>query len=34
LFAGNRCLSIPWTREHLYAPFREEEDNELWTRAM
>jgi cyclopropane-fatty-acyl-phospholipid synthase len=34
LFAGSRCQSIPWTREHLYAPFREEEDTELWTRAM
>ena len=34
LFAGSRCQSMPWTREHLYAPFREEEDTELWTRAM
>jgi cyclopropane-fatty-acyl-phospholipid synthase len=34
LFAGSRCQSLPWTREHLYAPFGEEEDNELWTRAM
>ena len=34
LFAGNRCQSIPWTREHLYAPFDEETNDELWTRAM
>ena len=34
LFAGSRCQSIPWTREHLYAPFSDEEDTELWTRAM
>jgi cyclopropane-fatty-acyl-phospholipid synthase len=34
LFAGSRCQSIPWTREDLYAPFREEQDTELWTRAM
>lgn len=34
LFAGNRCQSIPWTREHLYAPFSDQEDSELWTRAM
>jgi cyclopropane-fatty-acyl-phospholipid synthase len=34
LFAGNRCQSIPWTREHLYAPFSDEQDTELWTRAM
>ena len=34
LFAGSRCQSIPWTREHLYAPFPEEADSELWTRAM
>jgi cyclopropane-fatty-acyl-phospholipid synthase len=34
LFAGSRCQSIPWTREHLYAPVREETDNEQWTRAM
>ena len=26
LFAGSRCQSIPWTREHLYAPFDEEQD--------
>ena len=24
LFAGSRCQSIPWTREHLYAPFSDE----------
>ncbi len=34
LFAGSRCQSIPWTREHLYAPFDEETERELWTRAM
>jgi len=34
LFAGSRCQSIPWTREHLYAPYREETDDEQWTRAM
>jgi cyclopropane-fatty-acyl-phospholipid synthase len=34
LFAGNRCQSIPLTREHLYTPFRDEQDTELWTRAM
>src|SRR5271165_7374612 len=34
LFAGSRCQSIPWTREHLYAPLRQETDDELWTRAM
>ena len=34
LFAGSRCRSIPWTREHLYAPLGEESDPELWTRAM
>ena len=33
LFAGSRCQSIPWTREHLYVPVRQETDNELWTRA-
>lgn len=34
LFAGNQCQSIPWTREHIYAPFREETDDKVWTRAM
>ena len=34
LFAGSRCQSIPWTREHLYVPLDEETDRELWTRAM
>jgi cyclopropane-fatty-acyl-phospholipid synthase len=34
LFAGSRCQSIPWTREHLYAPFDEETNRDLWTRAM
>ena len=34
LFAGSRCQSVPWTREHLYTPFDEESDRELWTRAM
>ena len=34
LFAGSQCQSIPWTREHLYAPFNEETDAEQWTRAM
>ncbi len=34
LFAGSCCQSIPWTREHLYAPFDEETNRELWTRAM
>jgi cyclopropane-fatty-acyl-phospholipid synthase len=34
LFAGNRCQSIPWTREHLYVPLGEEPERELWTRAM
>ncbi len=34
LFAGSRCQWIPWTREHLYAPFDEETNRELWTRAM
>ncbi len=34
LFAGNRSAFVPWTREDLYAPFREETDTELWTRAM
>jgi cyclopropane-fatty-acyl-phospholipid synthase len=34
LFAGSRCQSIPWTREHLYIPLDEETGRELWTRAM
>jgi cyclopropane-fatty-acyl-phospholipid synthase len=34
LFAGSRCQSIPWTREHLYVPVGEETERELWTRAM
>ena len=34
LFAGSRCQSIPWTREHLYAPYGEETDDQQWTRAM
>jgi cyclopropane-fatty-acyl-phospholipid synthase len=34
LFAGNRCQSIPWTREQLYATNRLETDDDLWTRAM
>jgi cyclopropane-fatty-acyl-phospholipid synthase len=34
LFAGRRSPFIVWTREHLYAPFDEESDRELWTRAM
>jgi len=34
LFAGSRCQSVPWTREHLYNPFDEASDRELWTRAM
>jgi len=34
LFAGSRCQSIPWTREHLYVPDLLETDDELWTRAM
>lgn len=34
LFAGSRCQSIPWTREHLYVPDRQETDDELWTPAM
>jgi cyclopropane-fatty-acyl-phospholipid synthase len=34
LFAGNRCQSIPWTREDLYDPGRLETDNDVWTRAM
>jgi cyclopropane-fatty-acyl-phospholipid synthase len=34
LFAGCRCQAIPWTREHLYTPCSDEEDTELWTRAM
>jgi len=34
LFAGSRCQSIPWTREHIYAPLGEETDNQIWTRAM
>ncbi len=34
LFAGNRSAFVPWTREDLYVPFREEPDTELWTRAM
>jgi len=34
LFAGSRSAFIPWTREDLYAPFRQESDTELWTRAM
>jgi cyclopropane-fatty-acyl-phospholipid synthase len=34
LFAGSSCQSVPWTREHLYAPVREETDDEQWTRAM
>jgi cyclopropane-fatty-acyl-phospholipid synthase len=34
LFAGSRCQSIPWTREHLYAPYGEETDDQQWTHAM
>ena len=34
LFAGNRCQSIPWTREHIYARLGEEADSTAWTRAM
>jgi cyclopropane-fatty-acyl-phospholipid synthase len=34
LFAGSRCQSIPWTREDIYTPDREEMDDPLWTRAM
>lgn len=34
LFAGSRSPFIVWTREHLYAPFEEDTDRELWTRAM
>jgi len=34
LFAGSQCQSIPWTRDHLYAPCNEETDAEQWTRAM
>jgi cyclopropane-fatty-acyl-phospholipid synthase len=34
LFAGSRCQSIPWTREHLYVATGQETDDELWTRAM
>ncbi len=34
VFAGNRSPFVVWTREHLYAPFDEESDRELWTRAM
>ena len=34
LFAGSRSAFVPWTRDDLYAPFREEQDTELWTRAM
>jgi len=34
LFAGARSPFVVWTREHLYAPFDEETDRELWTRAM
>jgi len=34
LFAGSRSPFIVWTREHLYVPFEEDTDRELWTRAM
>ena len=34
LFAGSRCQSIPWTREHMYSQDREETDSAIWTRAM
>lgn len=34
LFAGSRSPFVPWTREDLYAPFREETNSELWTRVM
>ncbi len=34
LFAGKRSQFVPWTRERLYAPFDDETDRELWTRAM
>lgn len=34
LFAGSRSPFIVWTREHLYIPFEEDTDRELWTRAM
>jgi cyclopropane-fatty-acyl-phospholipid synthase len=34
LFAGSRSPFFVWTREHLYAPFEEDKDRELWTRAM
>lgn len=34
LFAGARSPFVVWTREHLYAPFHEDTDRELWTRAM
>jgi cyclopropane-fatty-acyl-phospholipid synthase len=34
LFAGARSPFVVWTREHLYEPFREDTDRELWTRAM
>lgn len=34
LFAGARSPFVVWSREHLYEPFREDTDRELWTRAM
>jgi len=34
LFAGSHSPFIVWTREHLYEPFEEDTDRELWTRAM
>ena len=34
LFAGKNSPFVMWTREHLYAPFDEDSDRELWTRAM
>jgi cyclopropane-fatty-acyl-phospholipid synthase len=34
LFAGSRCQSIRWTREHLYVADDLETSSELWTRAM
>jgi cyclopropane-fatty-acyl-phospholipid synthase len=34
LFAGSRSSFVVWTREHLYEPFEEDTDRELWTRAM